>query len=146
VDTEPLETRNPKPETSVALIELDLTALPLSARRTFDEVIRSETMAQIVRAKAEQLDLAAWNRRHPPRAIEGLGGQTFAATPFIWSALRRVCKAAPGEDVEIQKWAARKYPELRVRHQPSKMQVGYWSTPEFKPKFQKKYATTEEHG
>lgn len=127
------------PSRTVALITLDLTRLPMSARKTFDEVMRSETMANIVRAKKEQRELAAYYHRNPPRATEGLGGMTMAFNPFIWSALRRVTNAAPGEDAEVQKWAARKYPELRVRHRPSKLQVGYWSTPEFKPKFKKTY-------
>lgn len=123
----------------MALITLDLSRLPLSARKTFDEVMRNETCANIVRAKKNQREIAAYFRAHPPRAIEGIGGQTMAFDPFVWSALRRVCNAAPGEDAEVQKWAAKRHPELRVRHLPSKLQVGYWSTPEVKPKFRKSY-------
>lgn len=124
----------------MAIMTLDLSRLPMSARKTFDQVIKSETMAQIVKAKKEQREIAAFYRAHPPRAVEGIGGMTMAFDPFIWSALRRVCKAAPGEEAEIQKWAARKYPELRVRHLPTRLQVGYGSTPEYKPKFRKTYA------
>lgn len=125
----------------MAIMTLDLTALPLSARKTFDEVMKSETIAHIIRAKKEQRELAAFYHRNPPRATEGIGGMTMAFNPFIWSALRRVCKAAPGEDAEVQKWAAKKYPELRVRHLPSKLQVGYWSTPEFSPEVKSKKFT-----
>jgi hypothetical protein len=126
----------------MAILTVDLTALPLNARRTFDAVMKSETAAEIVRAKARQRRIAQWFHNNRPRAIEGLGGQIMAIDPFIWSALRRVCKAVPGEDQEVQNWAARKYPELRVRHQPTRVQVGYGSTSERNLKFSKTYVTS----
>lgn len=135
---------DPRNPNHMAVLEVDLSRLPLSARRAFDEVIKSDTMAEIVRAKARQLEIARWYRDHPPRAIEGLGGQTMALDPFIWCALRRVCRPAPGEDGEVQAWAAKKYPQLRVRHLPTRLQVGYWSTPEHRPRlFRKTYPNPE---
>lgn len=123
--------------------EFDLTQLPLSMRLRISEYFKNEQMAAIVMARIEQQRLAKFNHDHRPRAIEGLGGQTTAMTPFMWSALRRLHPIAPDESRDLHKWAAKKYPEFRVRHTGTKMQVGYFSTPEFKPKiFTKTYPET----
>lgn len=126
----------------MAILKIDLSALPPSARKSCDEVFRSQTMAEIVLAKKRQAEIADHYRQNPPRAIEGLGGMNMAFDPFLWSAIRRVCNVAPGEDAEAQAWMAKRYPIFRVRHQATKVQVGYCSTPEFKPRFKKSYSTT----
>lgn len=115
----------------MAVLGVDLTDLPLSMRKSIDALCRDEKAAALVAAKARQARIAKWHRDHPPRAINGLGGQTFAFDPVFWSLLRNGAKAAPGEDAEIQEWFGRKHPEAcRVRHLPTKTQVGHWSTPE----------------
>lgn len=123
----------------MAILKIDLSALPLAARKTCDEVFRSQTMAEIVLAKQRQREIAEHFHKNPPRAVDGLGGMNMAFDPFLWSAIRRVCHVAPGEDAEAQAWMAKRYPIFRVRHQATKVQVGYFSTPEFKPKFKKTY-------
>jgi hypothetical protein len=113
----------------MAILQVDLSQLPPSARATFDRVCREQTAAEIVQAKIRQKQLAKHFRDNPPRAQEAIGGQTMVLDPFIWAALRRVTNAAPGEDEEVQNWAARKYPEwCRVRHLPTRLQVGYGSS------------------
>ena len=118
----------------MAVLGVDLTRLPLSMRRSIDAFCRDEKAAALVAAKARQAQMAKWLRDNPPRAIEGLGGNTMHFDPHLWSLLRQGTKAAPGEDGEVQDWMARKHPDaFRVRHLPTKLQVGHWSTPEFRP-------------
>lgn len=118
----------------MALLGVDLTQLPLSMRRSIDALCRDDKAAALVAAKARQARAAKWFRDNPPRAINGLGGQTHHFDPVLWSLARHGTNAAPGEDAEVQEWLARKHPEaFRVRHLPTKLQVGHWSTPEFRP-------------
>jgi hypothetical protein len=113
------------------LLGVDLTAFPLSARQGIDALCRGQKLEALAQAKARQAAAAKWYRDHPPRAIEGMGGQTSHFDPVLWSLLRHGAKAAPGEDRDIQKWLARKHPEaFRVRHLPTKTQFGHWTTPE----------------
>jgi hypothetical protein len=113
------------------LLGVDLTAFPLSARQEVDALCRGQKAEALAQAKQRQLEAAKWYRDHPPRAIEGLGGQTSHFDPVLWSVLRNGAQAAPGEDREIQQWMVRKHPEaFRVRHLPSKTTFGYWTTPE----------------
>lgn len=123
----------------MALMTVDLTALSPSQRKTCDEVFRSETAAAFVLAKKRQTEIAAHFERNPPRAVDGLGGMNMAFDPFMWCLARHLYQPAPGEDAEVQAWAAKKYPIFRVRHLPTRTQVGYWSTPESRPSFKKTY-------
>lgn len=113
----------------MAILTLDMSQLPAAARKKADEMFKNETMMHLALAKARQMRMAAEARRNPQRAINGLGGQTRHFDRFLWSAARRVCKPAPGEDQAVQEWLCKKHPDLfRVRHLPTKTQVGYGST------------------
>jgi len=115
-------------------LPLDLTDLPLSLRKSIDERCRDEKRKALVAAKMRQARAAKWLRDHPPGAIEGLGGMAFHIDPVLWSLLRHGTQAAPGEDQEVQDWLKRKHPDaFGVRHTATKWQVGFGSTPEFKP-------------
>jgi len=112
------------------LLGVDLTAFPLSARQKIDELCRGQKQQALAEAKERQMAAAKWYRDHPPKAIDGLGGQTSHFDPVLWSLLRNGTRAAPGEDREVQKWLARKHPEaFRVRHLPTKTQFGHGTTP-----------------
>ena len=106
----------------------------MGMRRSIDAFCRNDKQAALVAAKARQAENAKFFRDHPPRAIEGLGGNTLHFDPVLWGLLRNGTNAAPGEDGEVQDWLARKHPEaFRVRHSGTKLQVGYWSTPQWRP-------------
>lgn len=114
----------------MAVLGVDLTQLPLKMRQSIDSLCRDQKAAALVAAKARQARMAKWLRDNPPRAIEGLGGNTMHFDPHLWSLLREGTKAAPGEDGEVQDWLARKHPDaFRVRYLTTKLQVGYLSRP-----------------
>ena len=115
-------------------LSIDLTELPLALRRSIDEKCRDAKRKALAAAKIRQATAMKFLRDHPPRAVEGLGGQTLFMDPVLWSLLRHGTRAAPGEDQETQDWLARRDPDFyRVRHTATKLQVGHWSTPEFRP-------------
>jgi hypothetical protein len=62
--------------------------------------------------------------------------------PYWWSRYRSQNNLAPGEDVEMAEWLKRRRPEwCRVRSLGTRLQVGYGSTPIFRPpiRFRKVY-------
>ena len=107
------------------VLSVDLSELSLSERQRIDQVCRSETAAAIVRAKARQRRIASEARANPPRAIEGLGGQTMVMDPVVMAALRRLYKPQAGDDHEFWHWVKRKWPEyFHSRHEPIRTYFG----------------------
>lgn len=112
-------------------IKWDLTGLPLKTREFLRKQRDEATVKALLAANERQRQLAAHFRNNPTQARNGFGGQTMVFDPVVMAGLRREAGAQGGEDREIQKHYARKYPGLyTTRHRPTRLQVGYGSTPE----------------
>ena len=114
-------------------IKWDISNLPLKTREAMRRQRDDETVRALLAANERQKRIAEHHRNNPPRSCEGFGGQTMAFDPVVLAGLRRACNMQPGEQGKIMEWAARKWPGLYGhRHQPTRLQIGYGSTPEIR--------------
>ncbi len=115
---------------NIMQLKWDLTGLPLKTREFLRKQRDEATVKALLAANERQRQLAEHFRNNPTQAREGFGGQTMVFDPVVMAGMRREARGQAGEDREIQRHYAKKYPDLyKTRHLPTRLQVGYYSTP-----------------
>ena len=70
-------------------MEVDFSKLPPSTARKVDEVLRQDFNQKVYEASRRQLDIAARNYLHRPRARDGFGERVIEVDP-VFDAIWRI--------------------------------------------------------
>ena len=106
-------------------MEVDFSKLPPSTARKVDEVLRQDFNQKVYEASRRQLDIAARNYLHRPRARDGFGERVIEVDP-VFDAIWRIYYGHDySSQKDLMKFLVRRNPEIAVRSQGTKLMVGW---------------------
>jgi hypothetical protein len=117
-------------------MEIDLSNLDAATRNKMDDIFRRDFDLQVMKAIERQTAAAAHHYLHRPRAQDGFGEKTMVVDPFIDALWRRCYGHNYTQDTDLLKFLKKRNPEIAVRSQGTRIQVGYAPT---RTRFSKRY-------
>jgi hypothetical protein len=119
-------------------MEIDLSNLSAATRQKVDEIFRTDFDLNLLKAVRRQTAIAARNHLDRPRAQDGFGERVFVIDAYIDALWRNFYGPNYTEDRDLMRFLAKRNPEIKVRSQGTRVQVGY-STVGRGVRFSRKY-------
>jgi hypothetical protein len=106
-------------------MEIDLSNLDKKTRDKVDEIFRTDFNLHALKAIRRQTAVAARNYLNRPRAQDGFGERVLAIDAWIDALWRNFYGPDYTANDDLMKFLAKRNPEIKVRSQGTRIQVGY---------------------
>lgn len=109
-------------------MEIDLSNLDAKTRGKVDDIFRRDFDLKVLQAIRRQTMVAARNHLHRPHARDGFGERTVEIDAYIDALWRNFYGPAYSQDTDLLKFLMKRNPEITVRSQGTKIQIGWAPT------------------